>query len=608
MSFTVSPGVSVREVDLTTVVRSAASTDGGFAGMFTWGPVNDVTLVSSEEDLVNTFGSPDGDSFIDFFVAASFLAYTDKLRLVRIGNTTDMANASDSGSGSVVILNDDDYETQEGTLSSDAWIGKYPGDLGNSVAVATCSTAAEFSTALPGSWTFTRGSKTVTYTPDVAETLSEYFNVGDYLQVDGTRYAVASVDSGTQLTLARVYSGAAVPTTINRLWRFAPQFGGAPGTDELHVVVLDEDGEFTSVAGTILETYEALSTVAGTLYPDGSAAYYKTAINRNSDFLRVGDVDPATLNATNKIELVSLSAGADGNDQFGTDEYMDGYDFFADAESVDVSLLMAGAADATIANYLIENISEVRKDVMTFISPEKADVVNNSGSEVEDVVEFRNTITASSYAVMDSGWKYMYDKYNDVYRWVPLNGDIAGLCARTDRVRDAWYSPAGFNRGNVKNVVKLAFSPSQAERDDLYTNAVNPVVNFPGQGVVLFGDKTLLAKPSAFDRINVRRLFIILEKSIANASKFTLFEFNDEFTRAQFVSLVEPFLREIKGRRGIQDFRVVADTSVNTPQVINNNQFVGQIYVKPNYSINFIRLDFVAVRTGVSFDEVAGAA
>jgi phage tail sheath protein FI len=207
---------------------------------------------------------------------------------------------------------------------------------------------------------------------------------------------------------------------------------------------------------------------------------------------------------------------------------------------------------------------------------------------------------------MDSGWKYQYDKFNDVYRYVPLNGDTGGTMVRTDQQRDPWYSPAGFNRGNIKNVIKLAFNPNKAERDVLYKAGVNPVVSFPGQGTVLFGDKTLLAKPSAFDRINVRRLFIVLEKSISTASKFTLFEFNDEFTRANFVNLVEPFLRDVQGRRGITDFRVVCDESNNTPEVIDRNEFIGDIFIKPARSINFIQLNFVAVRTGVDFSEVVG--
>jgi len=290
----------------------------------------------------------------------------------------------------------------------------------------------------------------------------------------------------------------------------------------------------------------------------------------------------------------------------GTDDLIRGYDFFKDPEIVDISLVLAGATSQTVATHLISNIAEARKDCLVFLSPRRDDVVDQAGSERANITTFRNLLNSSSYAVMDSAWKYQYDKYNDVYRYIPMNGDTAGLCVRTDTERDPWFSPAGFNRGQIKNVIRLSFNPTKAERDELYKIGVNPVVTFPGEGTILFGDKTLLAKPSAFDRINVRRLFIVLEKAIAKAAKFSLFEFNDEFTRAQFVALVEPFLRDVQGRRGIFDFRVVCDETNNTGEVIDRNEFIGDIYIKPARSINFIQLNFVAVRTGVAFDEVVG--
>jgi phage tail sheath protein FI len=271
--------------------------------------------------------------------------------------------------------------------------------------------------------------------------------------------------------------------------------------------------------------------------------------------------------------------------------------------------MLGASANSTRAVHLINNIAEFRKDCVVVLSPERADVVDNAtypGKEVQDIIAYRNTLPSSSYSIIDSGWKYQYDKYNDLYRYVPLNGDVAGTMVRTDNVRDPWYSPAGLNRGQIKNVIRLAFTPNKAERDELYKNGVNPVVSFPGQGTVLFGDKTMLSKPSAFDRINVRRLFIVLEKAISTASKFTLFEFNDEFTRANFVNLVEPFLRDVQGRRGITDFRVVCDETNNTAEVIDRNEFIGDIFIKPARSINFIQLNFVAVRTGVDFSEVVG--
>ena len=518
-----------------------------------------------------------------------------------------MSNATDDGSTDVVVFNNDDYDAQEGTFSSSAWIAKYPGEFGNSIAVATCTSAAEFENTLPGTFAVERGSKVVTYTANSDEDLTTYFNVGDKLNIDGTKYE-AAVIAADEITLSRHYAGKTDPTNITRVWRFANLFGSAPAQDRMHVVIVDDKGTFTKDPGFVLERYDSISTVLGTKFADGTSAYYKTAINRRSAYVYVGDVSPGSLNIDDKVAYTILSGGISGDKNFGIDEQIDGFDLFANAEAVDVSLLISGAASSTLASYLIENIAETRMDAMVFISPLRANVVNNVGQETTSIVEFRNSLPSSSYAVLDSGWKYMYDKYNDVYRWIPLNGDIAGLCAQTDRTRDPWFSPAGFNRGKIKNCTKLAFSPRKEERDDLYTNGINPVTDFPGQGTVLFGDKTLLASESAFSRINVRRLFIIVEKSIANASKSTLFELNDEFTRSQFISLIEPFLREIKGRRGIEDFKVIADQTVNTAQVRNNNQFVGQIFIKPVNSINFIRLDFIAVKSGVSFDEVVDVA
>jgi phage tail sheath protein FI len=259
-----------------------------------------------------------------------------------------------------------------------------------------------------------------------------------------------------------------------------------------------------------------------------------------------------------------------------------------------------------LANYIIDNICETRRDCIALLSPDKSTVINNSGAEALTVKAWRGAVHSSSYAVLDSGYKYQYDKYNDLYRWVPLNGDIAGLCVRTDSTNDAWWSPAGFNRGQIKNLVKLAWNPRKSERDVLFSNGINPVVTFPGQGTVLYGDKTLQAKPSAFDHINVRRLFIVLEKAISTAAKYQLFDFNDAFTRAQFRNLVTPYLRTIKGRRGITDFYVVCDDTNNTPAIVDSNQFVGDIYIKPSRSINFIQLNFIAVPTGVQFSEVVG--
>jgi phage tail sheath protein FI len=399
-------------------------------------------------------------------------------------------------------------------------------------------------------------------------------------------------------------------------------FTDAPGTsdyvasagganDEVHIVVIDRDAKFTGIANNVLEVYPFLSRATDAKTFDGSTNYYANVLEGRSKYV-VANTTTAYANTSSNtfpaIGLidVDLIGGADGTITDG--DVQEAYDLFLNSDTVDISLVMTGPSNATVSGYVIDNIAETRKDCVVFVSPPKAAVVDNYGDELADILTYRNSTLNknSSYAVMDSGWKYQYDKYSDGYRWIPLNGDIAGLAARTDRDRDPWYSPAGLNRGIIKNVVKLAWNPNKTDRDELYVKGINPVVSFSGEGTLLYGDKTLLSRPSAFDRINVRRLFIVLEKAIARAARSSLFEFNDQFTRAQFVALVEPFLRDVQGRRGITDFRVVCDDTNNTGEVIDRNEFIGDIYIKPARSINFIQLNFVAVRTGVSFDEIVG--
>ena len=484
-----------------------------------------------------------------------------------------------------------------------------------------------------------------------ANTLINSLTVGDFIRVGNTTIGeqymkIVSFDSVPTANSTHRYfditcenkfqlSTSFTGNTLPRFWEYYNSVDGAPGqsnyvlnfgntsaNDELHVVVSDEDGVISGVPGAILEVFERVSRATDAKSDDGASIYYKNALNNSSAYVYWGNqrsgasvANAASIaSSTNsKPQTINFNSGTDANNEtnvaLGT--LLAGYDLFTSAEDVDVSLILTGKSRGgtngeQVGNYLIDNIAEVRRDCVVFVSPDKDDVVNNAGDEGNDVVTFRNSMRSSSYAVLDSGYKYQYDKYNDAYRWIPLNGDIAGLCVRTDDQRDPWFSPAGYNRGQVKNIIKLAYNPTKAYRDLLYKNGVNPVVTFPGQGTVLFGDKTLLAKPSAFDRINVRRLFIVLEKAIATAAKFTLFEFNDDFTRAQFRNLVEPFLRDVQGRRGIYDFKVVCDGTNNTGEVIDRNEFVGDIYIKPAKSINFIQLNFVAVRTGVEFSEVVG--
>ena len=474
-----------------------------------------------------------------------------------------------------------------------------------------------------------------------------YFDIqltaGDNVTIAGETLEIASITSNTSATLVDALSPSsiALSTAVNyaREWEFAGNFDYPPTTsdfatrrgvynDEVHVIITDEDGEWTGVKGTVLEIFPALSVASDGKSEDGQALYYKEAINRRSKYVwwmkhpngTGADTAPNTAawgtsaNVASKLSYtknrtnisISMTGGADGQELTDANVIL-GYDKFKSSEDVDVSLIITGSVSAVINSYLISNIAEVRKDCMVFASPEQSDVVNNEGNEVDAVNDFRNLLPSSSYSVIDCGWKYQYDKYNDTFRYIPLNPDVAGLVVRTTVDRDFFFSPAGFNRGAVKNVARLAWNPNKTQRDLLYKNGVNPVVSFAGQGTLLFGDKTLLAKPSAFDRINVRRLFITLEKSIANFARFSMFEFNDDFTRSNFTSSVEPFLRDIQGRGGITDFAVVCDESNNTQEVIDRNEFIGSIFVKPTKSINFVLLNFVAVRSGVEFEEVVNA-
>jgi hypothetical protein len=434
-----------------------------------------------------------------------------------------------------------------------------------------------------------------------------------------------------------------VANNFERNWEFFNVVETAPGQsdyvqlngntsaqDELHVVVVDDGGKFTGTPGTILEVFNGLSRATDAKNNDGTISYYKDVINQSSQYIWWAN-DRSTAVSNNALNLTSSTSSSPASIQFalGADGLSEAnatlgilgaaYDLFASPEDIDISLVLQGkpiggvtvvngrtVSNFQLANYIIDNIADRRRDCIALVSPDRSVVLNNVGDEALDLKAWRGAVRSTSYGVLDSGWKYQYDRYNDVYRWIPLNGDIAGLCVRTDLTNDAWFSPAGFNRGQIKNLVKLAFNPNKSERDILYSNGINPVVTFPGQGTVLYGDKTLQDKPSAFDRINVRRLFIVLEKAIATAAKFSLFEFNDAFTRAQFRNLVTPYLRTIKGRRGITDFLVVCDDTNNTPQIIDTNQFVGDIYIKPARSINFIQLNFIAVPTGVQFSEVVG--
>ena len=673
MPFQVSPGVLVREVDLTNVVPAVSTSIGAIAGAFEKGPVGEITAVSSEEELVRLFGKPNGSNFETFFTASNFLQYGNALRVVRA--ESGVTNAMSGGSG-LLIKSDTHYQDNysAGEASSGEWGARTAGIHGNSLGVSMCIGAAAYEEHL-GSSNQTVGEDAVGATV-VKVDAGTAFNVGDIIAFssadassNSANFAHVAGDEGNEYEITAINTHdltvrlkddpnggglkAIIPDNsfIRRRWAFYDLFDSAPGTstyaasknisdDEMHIVVFDRTGLISGfrkdTAGertnAVLETYPFVSKAFGAKTAQGGTNYYPDVIFKQSSFvywldhssvLGAGGGKIAAGTAGTSGDAFAVGTGTTGEIPFslsgGADDYAvtvgeldTAYNEFADAETVDVNLIMGGSTPAGAngtqhATNLID-IAEKRKDVVVFISPRRADVVNiaNSTTQAANVKKFFDGLASSSYAVFDSGYKYMFDKFNDVFRFVPLNGDIAGLCANTDQVADPFFSPGGFNRGQIRGAVKLAFNPTKAQRDILYPARINPVVSFPGQGTVLFGDKTALAKPSAFDRINVRRLFILLEKAIATAAKFQLFEFNDEFTRAQFRNLVEPFLRDIQGRRGITDFSVVADGTNNTGEVIDRNEFVADIFIKPARSINFIQLNFIAVRTGVAFSEIGG--
>jgi len=737
MGFLVSPGVHVREIDLTNVVPAVSTSIGAIAGPFQKGPVSSVTAISSEEQLLQTFGKPNSSNFEWWFTAANFLQYGDALRVVRAESAIVNAGAN-SG---ILIRDDDHYEDSfsTGQGSHGEWAARTAGTWGNSIGVDICPSARAFEQPL-GTLNLVNGAgavgdlqitvddqdatdatiavgdiikfftnnsvtatsngaitvpsktltvdgnsgtiavgqrvigagisdggiqaKVVTVTSQTSLILDKAITVADNVPLafdtvtavesGNVEYEVTSV-SGEVLTIRQLDdpAGGGLKTVIpdnsyiQRRWRFSDLFDGPPGTsdwatangrgekDELHVCVYDTTGDITGFdvdvkgqrTAAVIEVFPALSKNPSAKTTQGGNNYYPDVIFRSSNFIYWTDhlaagsnwgTDVATGTDYTLVSGVDVSALTGGTDDYSVTagEIERGYDKFADTENLDINLVMGGPSSGVTDSddgqdtfvTMITDLVELRKDCVGFVSPYRAATVGVTSS-IAQTFNVRNAFDkcpSSSYMVFDSGYKYMYDKYNDVYRFVPLNGDTAGLCANTDSVADPWFSPAGYNRGGVRGAIKLSYNPQKADRDILYKSRINPVVDFPGQGVTLFGDKTALSKPSAFDRINVRRLFLVLEKAIATAAKFQLFEFNDEFTRAQFRNLVEPFLRDVQGRRGIFDFKVVCDTTNNTGEVIDRNEFIGDIYIKPARSINFITLNFIAVRTGVAFSEVGG--
>ncbi len=570
-----SPAIVVKEIDLTGVVPNVQSTTGAIVGNFRWGPVRKATLVDTETTLASTFATPSSTTAVDFLSAAYFLKYSNSLYVVREA-TAAARNANAQGASTVTVRNKDHFDTQSSTFGDDsgevnagAWIARYPGTLGNSLKVSICP--------------------------------------------------VGSDSSGTHFSQ----------------WTYKAQFDGAPGTsayasarsgtnDEVHVVVIDEDGLFTGTPGSILERYAYLSLASDAKTSDGSSNYVKEVINNASNYIYLASFEGTLTSLTNAGSTAqsttfsasvtdnittSLTGGADSG-SLTTTEYASGHDLFEDVDTITVDFLIApGMATAnnqvTVVNDLVATAGTTRKDCVVVTSPDRTAVVN-AATPVTTSIITTDQFTRSSYLIVSNNYLKVYDKYNDQYIFIPDASSVAGIMAAADLNAAPWFSPAGQRRGAVLGVTSLAYSATKSERDTLYKAGVNPVANIPGQGTLLFGDKTLLARPSAFDRINVRRLFLTMERAIAIAARNVMFEFNDEFTRAEFVNIVEPFLREIQGRRGITDFRVICDESNNTPAVVDRNEFIANIFIKPARSINYVTLNFVAVRTGVDFEEVVG--
>ena len=569
MAFQLSPGVNVSEIDLTTVVPSVSTTAGAIVGDFTWGPVNKRILVDSEVTLVNRFGKPNSGNFVSFFSAANFLAYGNNLRVVRVVDTDSLLhanNATSVGAG-VLIQNEDDYELNFSANTSTAYgafYARYAGDLGNNIRV---SAFANNSTLAFSNWTVTTSTGTVV-------NLSKYFS--------------------------------AAPNTST----YAASVGGS--YDELHIAVIDGTGAITGTAGTVLETFANVSKASDAKNDDGSPNYYVTKIFNESKWIYVAShfapgwgVSAVRTNfgSTTPLYNQPLSGGLSVNGTLSS--YTKGWDLFASSEQVDVSLLIGGYASevgVAVQNYIAQ-IATNRKDCMAFISPTQALSVNNTMNVADEIVDYRNNTLSvnTSYAVIDSGWKYQFDKYNNLYRYVPLNADVAGLCVYTDTIRDPWWSPAGLNRGQIKNVVKLSWNPTKTDRDVLYSGGVNPVVAFPGEGVVVFGQKTLQRKSTALDRVNVRRLLISLKGFIGQVANNLVFEQNTNVTRNRFLAQVNPYMESVVQRQGLYTYRVVMDDTNNTADVIDRNQLVGQIYIQPTKTAEFIVLNFNVLPTGATF-------
>ena len=636
MASQVSPGVVIRERDLSNaVVVGNSAIRGAIASSFRKGPVGKIVNIGSERELIDTFGAPAEANAGDWLVASEFLRYGGSLAVVRAA--TGVLNATLSGTGVLVGTK----EAFDAGVTTEKFAARDAGADGNNLRVVIVDKVADSKMVKAG-----HGLSVGDALSDGATTDHEVTVVIDANTV-GIKHGAAAAVTGNSFTAsaftASDWNALPIGTTGLTYKAIAPR----PGTsayaserhlsgDEVHVAVVDE------ATNTIVERLTYLSKLSDAKTPEGASAYWKDYVNEYSGYVYAGSAltsaeyspvgeAPGSASASYgataaaPLTLAYILSTAGGALSGGADDYAytagevgAAYDLFLDTEETTVDFVLMGgdAADETDTRAKAASVAAVantRKDCIAFVSPWTGDQVATSGgaaltpaTQLANTLEFMDTIASSSYVVKDSGVKYTYDRFNDKYRYIGCNGDVAGLCVSTSSISDDWISPAGNNRGGLRNVVKLAFNPNKAARDDLYTAAINPIVAFPGAGPILFGDKTALASPSAFDRINVRRLFLNVEKRARALAEGVLFEQNDETTRSGFASSIGSYLSEVQARRGLTDYLVVCDDTNNTPEVIDRNEFVAELYLKPTRSINFVTVTVTATRTGVSFAEVVG--
>jgi len=652
MASLISPGIVIKERDLTTaVVTNAQSITGAFATTFARGPVGEITTIGSQSDLLNVFGKPSTANAEDWFVASEFLNYGGRLAVVRAETGTNSANTGSNAS--LNVRNSADW--QGGLGSGETFVAKNPGTWGNALRVIiadrgpdqiiTLATVPASALIAGGAVTFNLSGGTsvtaevVSYAAQVLTIVlddpSVLISTADELEDGGTDVAISSVADWWSNTSV---GGVALSAIGPRPGTSAYASDRSIKYDELHVAIVDSTGGISGTAGTVIERLTYLSKLTDGKGSENQATFYKSAINAGSQYIYTGStlVGAIAPSSTDGGDVWSQASGDAGVSMFtlagatstdlanGVDDYSysageidTAYEVFSETEESNVDFVLMGGSMATETDTKakagsVMAVAQNRKDCIAFLSPHKGNQVASSGGALTrslqktNTINFFNTLASTSYAVFDSGYKYMYDRFNDLYRWIPCNGDVAGLCVSTSATLEDWFSPAGTNRGGLRNAVKMAFNPTQSDRDELYQSRINPIVSLPGTGTILFGDKTALASPSAFDRINVRRLFLAIQKRAEGLAKGVLFEQNDATTRVGFASALNSFMAEIQARRGVTDFLVVCDDTNNTSSVVDRNEFVAEIYIKPTRSINYVTVTLTATKSGVSFSEVIG--